>query len=368
MERDEFLALCKDFGLDPSGCHDEWYEDYLHDCGFERCDICGEWVDADYSRWIEDEYTMVCENCLEENYFCCDDCGEWHSRDKMIRTANDEHICEDCYTNSYFTCEECGEVYHIDYGVWTDNGYVCEDCYAVKYENSLIYEYHDYDFGYRPRGIANNNLYMGIELEYNGARNTAEDFHSNDIGDVFHFEEDGSISGYECISQPCSLEYWKSYENTLKKCLDSIKNGNYTSDNTGFHIHLSRKAFADEKALYHFIAYVNSFKGDFEKLANRDGNSWCAYDEDRKTVEDMEVLGFSYDRYKAVNTNNRDTIEVRLFRSSLDSNYIVNVLQVLSNLVEKANNHIKSLRFNELFKNTDADFAYKYLNNTLATI
>lgn len=133
-------------------------------------------------------------------------------------------------------------------------------------------------------------------------------------------------------------------------------------------MHLSRKAFTDEKALYHFIAYVNSFKDSFTVLANREGNHWCKYDKDRKTVEDIEALGFTYDRYKAVNTNNRETIEVRLFRSSLDSNYIVNVLQVLSNLVEKANNHIKSLHFNELFKNTDVDFAYKYMDDTLVRV
>lgn len=219
MTREEFLALCEDFGIDPSGCTDEWYEDYLHECGFEQCDICGNWVDDNHARWIEDDYTIVCDDCLKENYFCCEDCGEWHSRDEMIITANGEHICEDCYNDHYFTCEECGDVYHMDYGMCTSDCYVCEYCYDEKYANGLIYAYHEYDDSYVPRGNTNNNLYMGIELEYNGARNTTEDFHSNDIEDVFHFEEDGSISDYECISQPCSLEYWKSYEGTLKKML-----------------------------------------------------------------------------------------------------------------------------------------------------
>ena len=209
---------------------------------------------------------------------------------------------------------------------------------------------------------------MGIELEYNGSKDTATYFHDCDIEEVFHFEKDCSVSGYECISQPCALEYWKNYAITLQECLDTLKYDNSTGINTGFHIHLSRDAFVDKTAVQSFVAYVSSFQKDFERLAGRLGNRWCSYDSNRTTLDSMNELGFNYDRYCAVNTKNYNTIEVRLFKSTMDGSYIINVLQVLSNLVDKVNNHVRSLQFNELLNNTDSSFMETYSSDNVVMI
>ena len=368
MERKEFIRICEDFGLNAAECTNDDYETFLYENDLDKCYYCGEWGYLDDMLYMECDDTVVCRYCADKHYVQCSDCGRWISRDDAIVTADYNYICNDCYCDYYFTCDDCGEVYHIDDSHCIDDYYYCDNCYQ-DHENSLIIDYHDFDEDlYVPRGNAANDLYMGIELEYDGSKATATYFHDCDIEEVFHFEKDCSVSGYECISQPCALEYWKKYSDTLQSCLDTLKYDNSTGINTGFHIHLSRDAFVDDIAIKSFVAYVNSFKSDFERLAGRLGNHWCSYDSNRTTLDSMNELGFNYDRYCAVNTKNYNTIEVRLFKSTMDGSYIINVLQVLSNLVDKVNNHVRSLQFNELLNNTDSSFMETYSSDNVVMI
>ena len=52
----------------------------------------------------------------------------------------------------------------------------------------------------------------------------------------------------------------------------------------------------------------------------------------------------------------------------MDGSYIINVLQVLSNLVDKVNNHVRSLQFNELLNNTDSSFMETYSSDNVVMI
>jgi len=95
------------------------------------CDYCGELVD-NLTEVADGDY--VCDECLEEKYFKCDNCEEYHLKNEAIETYNGDYICENCYENYFFTCEDCGEIYHIDEATQTQDGYyVCESCLDNNY-------------------------------------------------------------------------------------------------------------------------------------------------------------------------------------------------------------------------------------------
>ena len=61
----------------------------------ETCTICGK---KTHGLTMVDEETWVCEDCLEENYFQCDECLEYWSYDyvEFFHLKNGKTICENC--------------------------------------------------------------------------------------------------------------------------------------------------------------------------------------------------------------------------------------------------------------------------------
>ena len=70
----------------------------------------------------------MCEDCLEEHYTECADCGEYHPNDCVYAVYNEsgdaQHVCEDCLSE-YEECPHCGERVKI-----CDDG-TCPCCGAV---------------------------------------------------------------------------------------------------------------------------------------------------------------------------------------------------------------------------------------------
>ena len=59
------------------------------------CTLCGR-TGCDLTA--VDEFTFVCDECLEQEFFCCDDCGEYWSYDEMefYHLKDGRTICENC--------------------------------------------------------------------------------------------------------------------------------------------------------------------------------------------------------------------------------------------------------------------------------
>ena len=62
---------------------------------FEICTMCGE--ECEDITVIDDE-TRVCEDCLEDEFFYCDECGEFWLNDAVEyhTLADGRTICEHC--------------------------------------------------------------------------------------------------------------------------------------------------------------------------------------------------------------------------------------------------------------------------------
>lgn len=96
------------------------------------CDCCGEWC-AD-TRMVNNSYgdtVYVCEECCEEHYERCDECGDWYYESNMSH-IDGMCVCGWCANNAFEQCRECGEVRHQSHlhPVIVDGcyEYVCDDC------------------------------------------------------------------------------------------------------------------------------------------------------------------------------------------------------------------------------------------------
>ena len=105
-------------------CEDCYNNNYF------TCADCGEIFHTDYGFCLNGE--IYCEECLDNISFVCADCGDRHHNDEMHELQNGDLICTRCRDNgSYYYCEDCGELF--DYGVsgmYVDDGdyFVCEGC------------------------------------------------------------------------------------------------------------------------------------------------------------------------------------------------------------------------------------------------
>ncbi len=66
---------------------------------FEICTMCGEETDE---ITVIDDVTRVCEDCLEDEFFYCDACGEYWLCDNLESHTlpDDRTVCKHCYNDN----------------------------------------------------------------------------------------------------------------------------------------------------------------------------------------------------------------------------------------------------------------------------
>ena len=129
---------------------DDYYEFegkiYCEDCNdelFEYCAECGEKFYRNDMNWIEGYEHYVCDECYDDCYSECANCGSIERNTDMYDSA-DGYICEYCTDYNYTCCDECGERVHNDvihYDV-EEGRYYCDECYGERPEK-VIYNYID---------------------------------------------------------------------------------------------------------------------------------------------------------------------------------------------------------------------------------
>ena len=89
--------------------------------------------------YIEAVSDYICTDCLDENYFTCDRCDEYHSTEETY-CIQDDYWCEYCYENYSVYCESCDCSYDED-NVSVNSSNHCEDCANEYNENDVIHSY-----------------------------------------------------------------------------------------------------------------------------------------------------------------------------------------------------------------------------------
>jgi len=385
-------------------------EELCQDCYDSRslCAECDEELwDERHSRqrvYTNNDGDTYCENCYYEKYSHCAHCNEEIETASTWNACGDSY-CEACYEDLYISCDGCGDIISRDdsYGGSDGNSY-CRDCYHEDDEESsyspYIREYHSR----RPRlqfhriGEPNtliceplpygSALYLGVELE-------VDEFDGDDMPAcadklhrlshderLFHMETDGSINyGFEVISQPCTLEYHLT-EFGWKELSEIVVNYGGRSHNTstcGLHIHFNKTFFGvTEKANdLHSLKLLYLFEKFWEQFvifSRRRGESWIHYAE--RYNETFDTVGKvahlkngNYGRYFAVNIQPEDTIELRIFRGTLNINTLFATLELVDFLVRYCKRHtislVQTLTWEKLVEAIPSKYEYllKYLES-----
>jgi hypothetical protein len=283
---------------------------------------------------------LVCEQCAPGQYLRCEGCQQWHpdgescrdcvtcehcddvvAQDETVDTVDGYTICRYCQDESYWQCTGCdgwnrdGE--HCGNGCDPDEC-DCEDCQANRNFGGLVYEY-----SYKPVPVFHGTgpLYLGPEIEietpYSSGDACARIARSH-LGSLGYLKEDSSIdNGFEIVTHPMSYEW--ALEHFPWRMLTELDDaGCAATSDTGLHIHLSRNGFSSTCHTYRWMKFIHRNQPQVTTLAGRASAQWAAFtDHDRRAVKDY-AKGATGDRYRAINTNNDDTFELRIFASSLD--------------------------------------------------
>lgn len=345
------------------------------------CAECGHILDEGESYEYHGE--MLCETCYDNHFEICQDCEELF--DIETEELHRDGLCPECSAD-YFECRECGYVLHLDN--YAGDG-LCIECHREM--KAYIKDYHDgSDAGVVFHPHEGKPLYFGIELEtenYHNRTVASKALHelSNDEN-LFWQEEDCSLeNGIEIITQPGTLEFFRD-KFPWDKIRETVRFYGGFSENTehaALHIHFNRSYYGKEsqpfsmdnqqrlrevKLVYLFerfwdnlvrLARTSDYLLERSAQHQRRGyltNRWHLTSNGRH-------LGLIQDRYMAVNLrSSKPTIEIRLFRGTLNKDTILASLELVDFLIHLAKRltirEINHLTWRDLLKRV---YKRKYL-------
>ena len=321
-----------------------------------RCTACGKFIaEVDAIRVsVYGEESFICRNCECHTVQCCV-CGE----NTLVMTAvsNQSGTQYACSHHGLAMCARCGELREVRMS--TCNGSYCSEC--VKNDTSLLYlsrvESEDLlkAYNYKPpkyklqHNHEKQRIYLGFELEAGYLEDEVAQAKaicniSDILGDKGFLKHDGSIPkyGFEVVSQPMtrSVHRCTSWDTIIeamraegmhiyKEVENPERDTHYPC---GLHIHINRNALSQQKWIT-LDWFIQRFRKFWEVIGRRPQSEYARYKSLRcvqsKRFKLHEVCGVSSDRYQAVNFCNKDTVELRLFNSTLDYEVLMATLEVV---------------------------------------
>jgi hypothetical protein len=344
--------------------------DTVDEVDIKRCIACDTTLDSDDGTTTS-RGDPVCESCM----VMCIKCEDVITCDDEFNDVEGELWCQSCTRNDAHWCDLCDNYFTgYTYGVDDSNDTMCERCFENNttyceecdntYLNGCEYNHDDeadgriiHDYSYRPDPIFRSSedeqtrLYFGIEVETEarnedyGTRRVAAEFASRlEVERLAYLKSDGSLScGFELVTHPMSHSYFMNDAITLWDTVSKLKSDYgmmaWGTKTCGLHVHISRAGFNGGSHQHRFLQLVYNNKDFYEVLAGRASSHWAKFDD----VFDPETGRKSFknkfdrhgsDRYSAVNTNNRNTLEMRIFRGSLNPRFIKSAIDLAHASVE----------------------------------
>ena len=257
-----------------------------------------------------------------------------------IRTShNDDSLCIAYRLNAIRSeedddlrrCRYCdtvgsGEDFAAYRDMYGNNVYLCDNCYRDG--NHLI---HDYTYEpeltfYETIKDKRTELFYGIELEVE----VLQDFMIPDVidrlPDFTYVKRDSSIErGFEIVTHPATYSWLLEHIDDWNNILDIRNYGcrSYNTTTCGMHIHMSKAAFGRHhlyKYLYFMYNPVN--KTAITQISQREDcslNRWSGFNNDLRMIKAKAFSrGEVGDRHTAVGLGRMNTVELRIFRGTLN--------------------------------------------------
>jgi hypothetical protein len=325
---------------------------YCSDCA-TRCGNCSEVEHDDNVHRIGRE--LWCEGCYENHTFYCESCSESYPEYWNNYYVEESTYCESCYESECYYCDDCDE-YRV-------NGNDCEcDGISGSARQPCGCRGFIHNYSCKPnlefKGTSRKGVYMGFELEME-IRGSSDDlqeaarFASNALLPIAILKSDASIgrdgySGFELVTQPHSHTEYRDNSallwNTIETLRTSHKARSWDTNTCGLHIHVSRAGFSSGAHMHRFIAFIYHNSEMMMKFAGRK-TDFARFNDVYKFDEyDKPVMSFKHkvgnprnnstERYSAVNTQNRDTLELRFFRGTMNPSGVLSALDLTQAVVE----------------------------------
>ena len=310
------------------------------------CDRCGEYRPGEaVAVYSAAHIEGWCEHCADTHAVECDCCHDLTDDNDMhhiyVYHIGWQSVCTSCLEENYYQCCRCGN-YCLEDDVEYHNGdYYCPACAPSVYFS----DYHHTDAKtFLHTGNDSNQPYLGVELELEFPTsdlraNAAKRIRCHtDYGDYYDCKEDGSLGEYgmEVVTQPATPAYHMTgYNDVMLSAGKDCGATSHDNGNCGLHVHIDRDYFTETGIQYaadragyimdtifsnNEAAIVNFTRRRYSQL-----NHWaqlmhmCVCKSERSLNSKlMEYRSSKYTRYQAVNMENVDTIELRLFRGTLN--------------------------------------------------
>ena len=322
------------------------------------CDQCGSLVVevrevvTDYSWRNGEETEMWCSECVNDDTHTCSECGRLVSdyviEEHLLYSGRWVQICNGCFDNHYFECPDCEYLCHSEDGEYgTDGERYCPDCVGSHLHGDNLQGYgHTSGINFRMDDGTSKlrwemseeelkAMYLGIELETDGnddANDLADDINYAYDDRYVECKEDGSLNdeGVEIVSQPMTPKYHLT-SGMWEEIADIVRRHGGTSHDAGscgLHIHISR-AFFEDDAVYRLDRLFHRFRSQLLRFSRRSDYQlrWCNLEEEDELAEIPDIEDRKEEwkskkrfagRYEAVNNTNPSTVEIRLWRGTLN--------------------------------------------------
>lgn len=261
-----------------------------------------------------------------------------------------------------------------------------------NYEDDLgtyIYRYHsisrpNVEFYLNEDEIQNkkNNLYIGFELEFDNTTRFLSPSKKKQIirtnnnlirnYSYLYYMLDGSVkNGLEMISQPSTYNFYLKNKDIFKSIFDNIINEGYVASNKcGLHFHINKDYFDNnyqsdlfyskiqnlltlcDKFWPNFVSFSNRKKMNLDKWAHKFNTAPKDVVKGIVNKNKQGIYSNYFSKYTAINFNHSDTIEFRIFSSTLNIEDFYSLLEFIKNIAEtvknKDNEYIKDCNFESL--------------------
>jgi hypothetical protein len=163
-----------------------------------------------------------------------------------------------------------------------------------------------------------------------------------------------------------SHDYYKNQASDLWDTLEHLRTyykvKSWDTSTCGLHIHISRTGFNGGGHMHRFLNLIYSNADFYSILAGREQSRWASFDDivsnqimydengnyalnehgDYKYITKRDIAsklqGYNTERYSAVNTRNRETLEIRIFKGTVNTNTIKSHIDLAHASVEYTRN------------------------------
>jgi len=319
-------VTCEDSGsiVDPDNATEDKHGNFWEDSNnLAECEHCNE-LTPKTELGDNDDY---CEECRQEHYDSCSDCGGVISREDATSNEDGDTFCDRCYSRTYTTCAGCESELRYNDCVDRHGCNYCESC-APSDDSGEIEE----DSHWRGRDVFDkigSRRKFGVELETDSC-----DGWSEWVGDTgWGGKEDGTVSGKEFVSP--ILYGDDGYDSAWNFAKRMTREGYDVDSSCGYHLHcdLSDTSEDERKSIALAYAYTCDFWlscVDEERRTNtychpnvHDGRvHW-----DVATIKDGDGHPECRTRYVWLNWcaySSHKTVEVRLHHGTCDAREVCN--------------------------------------------